>query len=125
MRLLLDTHVLLWALADDARLTPAARRHIEGATEVFVSAASFWELAIKIGLGKLAADLAQIRETVGRVGFEELPVTGEHAQALLSLPALHRDPFDRLLVAQAISEPLHLLTADALVAQYTGLAIRV
>lgn len=125
MRLLLDTHVLLWALADDTRLTPAARRQLEGANEVFVSAASFWEMAIKIALGKLDADLVQIHDTVRRIGFGELPVTSEHTLQLLGLPALHRDPFDRLLVAQAMCEPLHLLTADAQVAQYTPLALRV
>ncbi len=123
MRMLLDSHVLLWALADDTRLTAPARRRIESATEIYVSAASYWELAIKIGLGKLAVALPELREAAHSSGYIELPVTGEHAETLLTLPAHHRDPFDRMLIAQAITEPMHLLTADAQLARYTELVL--
>lgn len=122
MRVLLDTHVLLWALADDPRLSRDARRLIESATEVYVSSASYWEMAIKIGLGKLHVSLPEIRLAAQNSGFNELPVSGEHTEALLNLADHHRDPFDRMLVAQAISEPMRLLTADVQVAKYTELA---
>lgn len=122
MRVLLDTHVLLWALADDPRLSRDARKLIESATEVYVSSASYWEMAIKIGLGKLHVSLPEIRLAAQNSGFNELPVSGEHTEALLKLADHHRDPFDRMLVAQAISEPMRLLTADVQVAKYTELA---
>lgn len=122
MRVLLDTHVLLWALADDTRLSRDARKLIESATEVYVSSASYWEMAIKIGLGKLHVSLPEIRLAAQNSGFNELPVSGEHTEALLKLADHHRDPFDRMLVAQAISEPMRLLTADVQVAKYTELA---
>lgn len=122
MRVLLDTHVLLWALADDPRLSRDARKLIESATEVYVSSASYWEMAIKIGLGKLHVSLPEIRLAAQNSGFNELPVSGEHTEALLTLADHHRDPFDRMLVAQAISEPMRLLTADVQVAKYTELA---
>lgn len=122
MRVLLDTHILLWCLADDKKLSKEARRLIENATDVYVSAASYWELAIKIGLGKLDADLAEIRQAAEQSGFIEVPISGEHALATLKLDNHHKDPFDRLIVATAITEPMRLLTADSLVAQYTELA---
>ena len=122
MRVLLDTHVLLWALADDPRLSKDARKLIESATEVYVSSASYWEMAINIGLGKLHVSLPEIRLAAQNSGFNELPVSGEHTEALLKLADHHRDPFDRMLVAQAISEPMRLLTADVQVAKYTELA---
>lgn len=121
MRVLLDTHVFLWWLADSPRLSEAARRHIETADEVYVSSASLWEMAIKIRLGKLQADLAEVAAQITANGFVELPVLATHTLPLLALPDLHRDPFDRLLVAQAMSEPLHLLTADPVLAGYSPL----
>ena len=125
MRVLLDTHILLWALADDPRLSSKARKLIENAAEIYVSAATFWEMAIKIGLGKLDVDLDEIREYCLESGFIELPITSEHAIGVKDLEPYHKDPFDRLLVAAAMSEPMKLLTADPLVAQYTPLAIQV
>ena len=125
MRVLLDTHVLLWALSDDPKLSSKARRLIENAAEIYVSAATFWELAIKVGLGKLDADLDEIREYCLESGFVELPITSEHAIAVKDLEHHHKDPFDRLIVATAISEPMRLMTADAQIAQYTSLAILV
>jgi PIN domain nuclease of toxin-antitoxin system len=121
MRLLLDTHLLLWVVTDSPKLTAARRAAIEGADEVYVSAASLWEIAIKVGLGKLPIDMTRLVATVEASGFLELYVTAEHAARVAQLPHHHRDPFDRLLIAQAMTEPLVLLTADAQLAQYTDL----
>ena len=123
MRILLDTHILLWALTDDPKLFPKAKKLIETATEVYISAATFWEMSIKIGLGKLTAVLAEIREYCRDSGFIELPVSVEHAIAVKDLEHHHRDPFDRLIVAAAITEPMKLITSDAMVAKYTSLAV--
>ncbi|OIN46707.1 twitching motility protein PilT [Pseudomonas azotoformans] len=125
MRVLLDTHILLWTLMEDPRLSSKARKLIENAAEVYISAATFWEMAIKVGLGKLAVDLDEIREYCLESGFVELPVTSEHAIAVKDLEHHHKDPFDRLIVATAMSEPMRLLTADPHIAQYTSLAILV
>ena len=125
MRLLLDTHILLWALNDDPKLSGKARKLIENAAEVYVSAATFWEMAIKVGVGKLAVDLDEIREYCLESGFVELPITSEHAIAVKDLEHHHKDPFDRLIIATALSEPMKLLTADPQVAQYTSLAMLV
>ena len=99
MKLLLDTHVLLWALGDPARLGRKTVALIER-SEVLVSAASLWEISIKAALGKLKADPAEVFDAVVVAGFDWLPVQGEHAAAVFSLGPLHGDPFDRLLVAQ-------------------------
>ena len=109
--LLLDTHALLWYLEGDARLSPRAKDAIESGLEVYVSAASVWEVAVKRAAGKLKSgqDLIERIST----GFEHLPITQEHAWATSALPPHHRDPFDRLLVAQARAERLPLLSADA------------
>lgn len=125
MRVLLDTHILLWALSDDPRLSIKARKLIENAAEIYVSAATFWEMAIKAGLGKLKVDLDEIREYCLESGFVELPITSEHAIAVKDLEHHHKDPFDRLIAATAISEPMRLITADQQLAQYTSLAILV
>lgn len=116
-RILLDTHLLLWAVAEPRKLPPGARRRIEVA-DVFVSAASLWEVSIKAALGKLAADPAELLAEIEPAGFTLLPITGEHAAAVAKLPAVHADPFDRMLVAQAKTEPLLLLTNDAVLAAY-------
>ena len=116
-RLLLDTHLLLWAVGEPKKLPPAARKRIDD-SEVFVSAASIWEVSIKAALGKLAADPAELLAEIEPAGFRLLPVTGEHAAAVARLPAVHNDPFDRMLVAQAKTEPLLLLTNDSALAGY-------
>ncbi|MCU0075131.1 type II toxin-antitoxin system VapC family toxin [Pseudomonas koreensis] len=123
MRVLLDTHVLIWVLADDQKLSSKARQLINNAAEIYVSAATFWEMAIKVGLGKLSVDLDEIRRYCVESGFIELPVSSEHAIAVKDLESHHRDPFDRLIVATAMTEPMKLLTADPIVAKYTSLAI--
>lgn len=121
MRLLLDTQVFLWFVADSRRLSAAARREIQDAQTVLVSAASIWEAAIKIALGKLAVSATSLAEAIGRSGFTELPVLARHAARVVSLPDLHRDPFDRLLIAQAMDEQLRFLTADAPLGRYSDL----
>ena len=118
MRLLLDTHVLLWIAAADPRVTHLQERIVHPSNEVYVSAASYWEIAIKAGLGKLRTDLAALRQTAAASGYTELPVLGIHTEALALLPLIHKDPFDRLLVAQAMTEPMHFLTSDPVLAGY-------
>jgi PIN domain nuclease of toxin-antitoxin system len=114
---LLDTHLLLWALAAPAKLPAAARKQIEAA-EVFVSAASIWEISIKSALGKLEADPQEVLAAISPAGFVLLPITGEHAAKVRELPSLHKDPFDRMLVAQASVEPMILLTNDEALRKY-------
>src|ERR1700759_4310376 len=115
MRVLLDTHVLLWALAKPHRLDAETRATIEsGATEVLFSVASIWEIAIKAGLGRadLAVKPAEIARTAVDIGFIELVIRSEAAPLVGELPLYPRDPFDRVLVAQAMIEPAALYTAD-------------
>lgn len=121
MRILLDTHIYLWWLQDHPKLSALAREKIISATEVYVSSASIWEASIKIGIGKLEADIDVLAAQIAENGFLELAVSARHAAQLVRLPEIHRDPFDRILVAQAICEPLRLLTADAQVARYSEL----
>ena len=116
-RILLDTHLLLWAISEPRKLSAQARRRIEEA-DVFVSAASIWEVSIKSALGKLAADPAEVLAEIEPAGFYLLPVTGDHAAAVAKLRPLHNDPFDRMLVAQAKTEPLLLLTNDSVLTSY-------
>lgn len=125
MRLLLDTHIFLWLNADDPKLTKKARKLIDEAQEVFVSSVVFWELAIKISRGDLTADLEELRSALYSNAFTILPITIEHACATATLPWHHKDPFDRMLLAQAITEPLRLMTADPQLEPYSDLIIRV
>jgi PIN domain nuclease of toxin-antitoxin system len=123
MRLLLDTHILLWTIADSGRLSAAARALIgEPGNELSFSAASLWEIAIKSGQGRedFRIDVGSLRRSLFDNDYEELPMTGAHAAALGNLPPIHRDPFDRLLVAHAIVERLTLVTSDRVVAKYPG-----
>ncbi|MDE2005130.1 MAG: type II toxin-antitoxin system VapC family toxin [Rhodospirillales bacterium] len=116
MRLLLDTHALLWWLAGDQALSPAARAAIEDeANPVLVSAASAWEITTKHRIGKLpgaAALVADIGGAIAGQGFAELPVSLRHGQAAGALPGPHRDPFDRMLIAQALHEGLVLVSNE-------------
>ena len=121
MRILLDTHVYLWFLADSHKLTKKARTRIARADDVFVSAASIWEASIKAGLGKLDVDVDELVAGIEASGFVELPVRARHAARVGDLPREHRDPFDRLLLAQAIDEPMRFLTADETLARYSQL----
>lgn len=121
MRLLLDTQIYLWFLVDSPRLPDSVKAQIAGASDVYISAASIWESCIKIGIGKLDAIPHELVEGIQGSGFEELPIAAEHAAAVADLPPHHRDPFDRLLVAQAMAGPLTLLSSDAILGQYTEL----
>jgi PIN domain nuclease of toxin-antitoxin system len=116
VNLLLDTHVLIW-WDEGRKLTAAARRAIEAADAVYVSAASAWEVAIKIGLGRLRPSRT-VEQAVEESGFLELPITFRHAARVAALPAHHRNPFDRLLVAQAEVEGLTLVTRDPVFGRY-------
>ena len=120
---MLDTHLLLWAAGEPSRLSPEARALIETPeNELLFSAASLWEIAIKRGLGRedFRVDVRLLRRGLLDNGYSELPVGSEHAVALDGLPPIHKDPFDRLLVAQALVEGITLLTSDERVAQYPG-----
>ena len=124
MRLLLDTHILLWALAEPKKIPKQTRAQIEAAdNEVLFSAASLWEVAIKVQTGRLAlpVPLDELSLAAEDMGFVELPVRSAHAAHVARLPLHHRDPFDRLLVAQAILEPARLLTVDGPLRQYSDL----
>jgi PIN domain nuclease of toxin-antitoxin system len=121
MRLLLDTNVLLWTLAGSPKIQPVSQLILAPENEVFVSTASLWEIAIKTGIGKLTADLTEIRQAVTASGFCELSIRGEHVETVATLPMHHKDPFDRMIVAQAMTEPMRLLTGDRLLAVYTEL----
>lgn len=125
MRLLLDTHIFLWVATDSEKLGLEARRFLESADAVFVSAASIWEIAIKARLGKIDADPDCFADAIEACGFVELPVFARHGVKVSSLPLFHRDPFDRLLVAQAMVEPMRLVTADAYLKAYSELVITV
>ena len=119
MRLLLDTHALLWWLADDDRLGPQARALIEDpANDVLVSVASLWEAVVKARVGKREADIGAILDAVGREGFALLGIGTGHLLALAGLPAHHRDPFDHLLIAQAIAEDAAFVSADGNASAY-------
>jgi PIN domain nuclease of toxin-antitoxin system len=125
MRILLDTNALLWALANAPRIAPVKDLLLDDENEVFVSSVSWWEIAIKTRLGKLNASLPELRATALESGFRELPLLGSHAEMLATMPRRHNDPFDHMLVAQAMAEPLRLITGDNVLSQYTPLVLRI
>lgn len=121
MSLLLDTHVFLWWLVDDPRLSRDARATIaDGSAMVFVSAASLWEAEIKAALGRLELDVdaVDLADEVAANGFTELPITGRYTRTAATLPNHHSDPFDRMLIAQAMVDDLHLVTSDRIIGRY-------
>jgi PIN domain nuclease of toxin-antitoxin system len=125
MRILLDTHIFCWWFYEPKRLSRTTLEIMRGAERVFVSSASIWEVAIKTRLGRMEADPQELFHRVQINGFHELPVLSKHALKVASLPLHHADPFDRLLIAQAITEPLHFLTVDPQLKQYSDLVIQV
>jgi PIN domain nuclease of toxin-antitoxin system len=128
VRLLLDTQIVLWALAGSARLGATARRLIvDPANDIYVSTASIWEIAIKhaLGRGDMPVSGARAAELCAEAGYRELPVAWRHAVVVETLPPLHADPFDRILVAQASAEPMRLLSRDAAVAGYGAMVMAV
>ena len=123
MKLLLDTHLLLWAAGEPRRLSKRARALLANPyNELLFSAASLWEVAIKRGLGRedFKVDARLLRRGLLDNGYGELPITSDHVVATESLPSIHKDPFDRILVAQATVEGVTLLTMDSSVSQYPG-----
>lgn len=122
MKLLLDTHLLLWAAAGRGLSAAAARQIGDAGNELLFSAASIWEVAIKSALGKPGFDLdpSVFRRELLESGYEELAITGAHAAGVAALPDLHRDPFDRILIAQAMAQGVTLYTADRSILAYPG-----
>lgn len=123
MKLLLDTHLLLWAAGEPKKLSKSARALIDNPeNELLFSVASLWEIAIKARLGRrdFKADVRLLRRGLLDNGYAELPILSDHVVAVESLPALHKDPFDRMLVAQATMEGITLLTSDSLIGRYPG-----
>lgn len=125
MRLLLDTNALLWAMANNPRIDPVRELLLANENEVFVSSVSWWEIAIKIRIGKLEAHLPELRTAAQESGFIELPLLGSHAEMLATIPRHHNDPFDHMLVAQTMAEPMRLITGDAVLVKYTSLVIHI
>lgn len=113
MKLLLDTHTLLWWINDDPRLCEPAITAIEDPhNAVWVSIVSLWEIAVKIRSGKMAVDIKDVEREIATIGFKMLAITAQHLDVLSGLPIRHRDPFDHLLIAQAIEEGAKLVTMD-------------
>jgi PIN domain nuclease of toxin-antitoxin system len=128
MRLLLDTHIALWAVTDSSALSAVARRYILAPNnEVYVSAASIWEISIKHGLkrGNMPVSGSEAAEYFAQAGYIMLDISADHAMFVEKLPDRHADPFDRMLVAQALYEPMHLLTHDKVIAAYSETVILV
>jgi PIN domain nuclease of toxin-antitoxin system len=123
MNFMPDTHLLLWIAGEPGKLPKAAREIIsDPANDLFFSAVSIWEIAIKRGIGRpnFQADPYRIRQLLLVNKYREVPLNGDHGLAVLNLPLIHRDPFDRILIAQAMTEGITLLTADADIAKYPG-----
>ena len=125
MMLLLDTQMVIWAAFDDARLPAAARQKIANASAVYVSAVSLWEIGMKVSAGKLRLPMADIEARLAAANALPLALTWSHAVRAYDVAAFHPDPFDRLLLAQAVTEPLHLLTTDESLGSYSSLVIAV
>ncbi len=121
MQLLLDTHLFIWWLKNDPQLSKQARSLITNADIVYISSVSIWEAAIKIRLKKLDADIEELIDAIDSEGFTELPLIAKQTAILTKLPDIHRDPFDRMLIAQTISEPLRFLTSDEILKKYSEL----
>lgn len=125
MKILLDTHALLWWLIDSDKLGERARELVaDPANDILVSMVSFWEIAVKIRVGKLEADLDEIMATSSSEGFTVLEIAPSHYRTLMTLPVHHRDPFDHLLIAQAITEQAIFLSEDSYVSAYPVEVIR-
>ena len=125
MRLLIYTQIFIWTVLDSDSLSLKARQIMLGASEIFVSAASIWEIAIKARIGKLEGNPDEFVEAIEESGFRELMISSRHAAKVHELPLYHRDPFDRLLIAQALTEPMKFLTADSMLEQYSELVMMV
>jgi PIN domain nuclease of toxin-antitoxin system len=125
IRFLLDTNVVLWLSEDNPRINRIKDLIFSGESEVYISAVSWWEMAIKIRIGKLQVDLAELRSLAKNHKFTELPLYGRAAETLNSLPKLHNDPFDHMLLAQAITEPMRLISGDEVLKEYSSSLVMV
>ena len=125
MKILLDTRILFWWFYSISRVPPLAMEQILAAETVYVSSASILEIAVKGRLKKIAVDPMRLALLIEKTGFYELPVTARHAATVMTLPPHHSDPFDRLLIAQAMSEPVHLITTDERLREYSELVVLV
>jgi len=124
-QLLLDTNVLLWLSQDNPRISDIKPLLLAEEIRVFVSPVSWWEIAIKIRIGKLKVDLEKLLSMTKKYGYLELPMTSMYLKAYLELPLLHKDPFDHMILAQAITCPMRLITGDAILAEYSSLVMTV
>ena len=122
-KFLLDTNVLLWYFWGSERLNPIKELIISENTDVYFSTVSLWEIIIKKRTGKLNINIEELRFFIKKYSFYELPVTGDYMDAYLELPYLHKDPFDHMLLAQAITSPMRLITGDAILAEYSSLVM--
>jgi PIN domain nuclease of toxin-antitoxin system len=120
---LLDTNVVIWLSENKPRIEQIKPLLLSAESDVFISVVTWWEMAIKIRTGKLAMDLRHIRSLAGKHSFKELPITGKYMKAYLELPDLHKDPFDHMLLAQAIYSPMRLITGDSFLAEYSSLVM--
>ena len=123
MRLLFDTNAFLWYFWGSKRMNSVNELIKAENTQVYISAVSWWEIAIKVRLGKLPVNLTELRTFAEGYDFFELPLTGKYADTLAELPKIHNDPFDHMLLAQAITEPMRFITGDALLADYSSLVM--
>ncbi|MDR2478784.1 MAG: type II toxin-antitoxin system VapC family toxin [Treponema sp.] len=123
MQLLLDTNVLLWYFWHSPRIASVKDLIGSEAVQVYVSVVSWWEITIKIRAGKLPLDIDEIRAFAEKYAFLELPITGAFIKAYRELPNLHRDPFDHMLLAQALTGPMRLITGDAILGEYSSLVM--
>jgi len=121
--ILLDTNILIWLLDDSPRINSVKHLFSQPGTKVHISAVSWWELAIKERLGKLPFRVSQIEMLVSEYDFHDLPLTRNCLKAYMELPQLHKDPFDHMLLAQAITCPMRLITGDAILAEYSSLVM--
>ena len=120
---ILDTNVFLWYFWGSKRIDTIKHFIASKDATVFISSATWWEIAVKIRTGKLVVDLRQLRSYAQTYAFAELPITSEYMKAYLELPNFHKDPFDMMLLAQAISSPMRLITGDVLLAEYSSLVM--
>ena len=120
---LLDTNVVIWLSEDNPRINQIKPLLLGSGSQIFISVVSWWEIAIKVRAGKLAVDLEQLRTNAEKHAFSELPITGRYMKAYLELPYLHKDPFDHMLLAQALTCPLRFITGDAQLAEYSSLVL--
>ena len=123
INLLLDTNVVIWFSEDNPRVNHVKSLLLSTENQVFISVVSWWEIAIKVRSGKLTVDLEQLRSQAEAHDFGELPITSDYMKAYLDLPNLHKDPFDHMLLAQAITSPMRLITGDPLLAEYSSLVM--